>query len=449
MTTPDRHPVLANELAQFIAAPLQGMPDELRRAGLRSILNSFAASLGAARTPTVDAAVALFREWQGDGQGSVIGRTERLDPMGAAFVNGLSANYHDFDDTHLPTVIHPAAPVIPALMALAERRRLSGRAVLEAFLVGGEVECRLGLMSPGQYQRGWHITATCGVFGAAAGSARLLGLDGAQTAHALGIAASQSAGIVENLASGAKNVAMGNAARNGLLAALLAERGYTAAPQAIEGRLGWARAMGDEPVLEAVTSGLGERWEIAGNTFKPYPCGIVLHSVIDACLLLREKPGFSTEQLESVLVVGHPLLLERADRQTFNERDAKVSLQHGAAVAFCHGEGGLNAFSEEAVADPEVARLRALVRAEADAGIPVGAARVSVRMRDRTLISEEVVNARGSLQRPLSDQELDDKLADLAARGGTGCDPVSLTAAIHALEEFSDMGELMQLARPR
>src|SRR5690606_27481282 len=124
--------------------------------------------------------------------------------------------------------------------------------------LGGEVECRLGLLSPGQYKRGWHITATCGVFGAAAGAARLLGMDGAQTAHALGIAASLSAGIVENLASGAKNAGIGNAARNGLLAALLAQKGCTAAPEAIEGRLGWVRAAGDEPRIESVKSRLGQ-----------------------------------------------------------------------------------------------------------------------------------------------------------------------------------------------
>ncbi len=145
---------------------------------------------------------------------------------------------------------------------------------MHAFILGAEVECRIGnAVSPGHYARGWHITSTCGVFGAAAGCAKLLGLGAAQTAAALGVAASQSAGVVENLPSAAKNVSMGNAARHGLLAALLAEQGYTAAPAAIEGPLGWAHAMGDAPDVSAIVDDLGQRWEFSKNTYKPYPAG--------------------------------------------------------------------------------------------------------------------------------------------------------------------------------
>ena len=176
------------------------------------------------------------------------------------------------------------------MLALAQARGFSGRAVLTAFILGVEVECRVGnAVSPGHYARGWHITSTCGVFGAAAACARLLGLSADQIANAIGIAASQSAGIVENLPSAAKNVSVGNAARNGLFAALLAAEGYSASPRAIEGPLGWARAMGDEPDIGRLTGGLGKTWEIAKNTYKPYPAGIVFHAVIDACFNLRAK----------------------------------------------------------------------------------------------------------------------------------------------------------------
>ena len=161
---------------------------------------------------------------------SLIGRPERLDILGASFINAAAANLLDFDDTHLRTVIHPTAPVAPAVLALAEAEGFSGAAVLHALILGIEIACRIGNgVSPGHYARGWHITATCGVFGAAAASAKLLGLSRAQIANALGIAASQSAGLVENLATAAKNVGVGNAARNGLFAALLAQRGYEAA----------------------------------------------------------------------------------------------------------------------------------------------------------------------------------------------------------------------------
>ncbi|MBN8908380.1 MAG: MmgE/PrpD family protein, partial [Rhodospirillales bacterium] len=186
------------------------------REAKRSILNFFATALGSAHDPAVSA------------------RPERLDAMGAAFINAISANLLDFDDTHLDTIIHPAAPVAAPVLALAEARGFSGRDVLVAFILGVEIECRVGnAVSPGHYARGWHITSTCGVFGAAAACAKLLGLPADQISNALGIAASQSAGIVENLPSAAKNVSVGNAARNGLFAALLAAEGYSASSRAI------------------------------------------------------------------------------------------------------------------------------------------------------------------------------------------------------------------------
>ena len=212
-------------------------------------------------------------------------------------------------------MIHPTAPVAPVVLALAESRGASGAALLTALALGMEVECRIGnAVSPAHYARGWHITATCGVFGAAAAAAKLLGLSPARTAHALGIAASESAGLVENLTTAAKNIGVGNAARNGLLAALMAEAGYEAAPRAIEGPLGWARASGDAPDMALMLGGLGEDWELLDNAFKPYPSGVVLHAVIDACLELRAAHRLDAATIDSVVVSGDALLLARGDR---------------------------------------------------------------------------------------------------------------------------------------
>ena len=278
-------------LGYFVAgSQWESLPDTLRHEAKRSLLNFAGCALGVARSAPVEMAIRVLTPLSGADRVTLLGRAERLDVLGAAFVNAIGGNLLDYDDTHLRTVIHPTAPVAPAVLALAEQRGLSGIDVLHAFILGAEVECRIGnAVSPGHYARGWHITSTCGVFGAAAASARLLGLTAEQTAHALGIASSQSAGTVENLPSAAKNVSVGNAARQGVFSALLAEQGYTAAPAAIEGALGWARAMGDTPAVADITAGLGERWELANNTYKPYPCGIVMHAVIDACLALRRE----------------------------------------------------------------------------------------------------------------------------------------------------------------
>ena len=369
-----------------------------------------------------------------------------MDILNAAFVNAISGNLLDFDDTHLETVIHPSAPIAPALFALAEERGFSGTELLHAFVLGVEIACRIGnAISPGHYARGLHITATCGVFGAAAASAKLLALDAAGVAHAIGIAASQSAGLVESLATDAKNFGVGNAPRNGLLAALAAEAGCTAAPAAIEGPQGWAHAFGDELNHEHLLDGLGETWEIAKNTYKPYPCGIVLHPVIDACFDLRTGHALVAADIAAVTVAGHPLLLARADRRVHNARDAKISIHHSVAAVFVLGAAGVREFDDPLVMDPAVAAFRARVHAAIDPAMPVGAARVSVTTTGGKVLSAEVMHARGSLAQPMTDAEIAQKLRDLAATGCPRCEADRVIDAVWRLDEADDVRELMRL----
>jgi 2-methylcitrate dehydratase PrpD len=426
---------------------LARIPAAVRHEAKRSILNALGCSFGAASHPDLDALIKLLGTLSGPAQAAVFGRAERLDLLNAAFVNAVAANLLDFDDTHLATVIHPSAPVAPPLFSLAEQRGLSGAQLLHAFVLSVEIECRLGnSVSPDHYARGWHITATCGVFGATAASARLIGLDAAATAHAIGIAASQSAGIAENLATAAKNAGIGNCARNGLLAALLAELGCAAAPRAIEGPQGWAHATGDELRMDALLSGLGESWEITNNAYKPYPCGIVLHAVLDACFELRRTYALVAADIAAVTVSGHPLLLARADRKVANERDAKISIQHSVAAVFIFGAAGVREFSDAVVMGDAVVGFRARVHAEIDPVLAVGAARVCVRTTGGKIFNTQVVHARGSLERPMTDAEIESKVRSLAALGFPACDAYRLIDAVWELERMKDVGELVRLA---
>lgn len=430
--------VLARLVAESSWPDLAGQGHEAKR----SILNFFATALGSCNDPAVTMALATLAPLSGPPAAIIIGRDERLDPLSAAFVNAISANLLDFDDTHPETIIHPAAPVAAAVLALAEVHKCNGRDVLTAFILGVDVECRIGnAVSPGHYARGWHITSTCGIFGAAAAAAKLLNLPAEKIAHALGIAASQSAGIVENLPSAAKNVSVGNSARNGIFAALLAQNGYQAAPRAIEGPLGWARAMGDEPDLVRLTSGLGQSWEIAGNTYKPYPAGIVFHAVIDACLKLRT--GLAIDEIDEVLVSGSPLLLARGNREVRNGRDARVSIHHCTATALIVGAAGVPEFTEATVSRPDIAAFRQKVTAEVDRSMPDGAARVAIRLKSGQVRSETVTSPRGSLSDPLSNAELEAKLRDGLRQGGSHWDGERLIEAIWRLDELADMSALL------
>jgi len=445
------HPRVTERLAAFlVASRWEDIPAAVRHEGVRSLLNFVGGALGGCRDEAVSLAVRVLMPYFGAAQATIIGRSERPDALNAAFFNAVSANVLEYDDTHLATVIHPAAPVVPGLLALAEQRPVPGIQLLHALILGVEAECRIGLgVMPTHYRRGWHITATCGIFGAAAAAGKLLGLDRRHMAWALGHAATQSAGLVESLGSMSKSIGVGNAAKNGLAAALFAEAGFTAADQAIEGRYGFAPVTSDSVNPGAITEGLGESWEILANAYKPYPCGVVLFPVIDACLELRARHRPAPERIREIVVRGHPLLCERADRPRVDTgREAKVSLQHSVAAAFLEGAAGLAQFEDRCVADPAVRALRAKVRVEEDSSIPVEAALVTLRLDDGSSFTEHVRHGRGTPGRPMSEAELDAKFADLAAFGAPDVDAVGLIARFRAIENEADVAPLLRLTVP-
>src|SRR3954468_18877868 len=389
----DHQSHITERLARFVAGSRwEDIPPEVRREGVRGLLNFVGCALGGARDEAMDIAIKVLAPFFGAPQAIVIGRGERPDALNAAFLNAVSANVLEYDDTHLGTVMHPAAPVAPGLFALAELRPVSGRDLLHAFILGVEISCRVGLgVMPTHYRRGWHITATCGIFGAAAASARLLGLDARQTAWALGHAATQSASLVESLGSMAKSLGVGNAAKGGLAAALFAEGGFTGPAEPIEGRYGFASVTSDSVDLARTTEGLGESWEILANAYKPYPCGVVLFPVIDACLELRARHTPAPEEIGRIIVRGHPLMRERTDRpDVATGRDARVSLQHSAAVSFLFGAAGLAQYEDQCVADPAVRALRSQVTFEEDSAISVEAATVILHLAEGATHSEHV-----------------------------------------------------------
>jgi len=436
-------------ITRFIVdARWEDFPATVRHDAKRSLLNFLGAALGGCRDQAIDHAVAVLGGLSGPAQACIIGRPERGDVLTASFLNAASGNVLDFDDTHHPTVIHPTSPVAPPLLALSETAKVSGAALLTALVLGIEVACRLGnVVTPRHYVRGWHITSTCGVVGAAAASAKLLRLDHQGTVWALGLAANQACGLVESLGSMAKSVSVGNAARNGLLAALLAQRGFTAAPLTIEGPRGFARVMDDDPEITALTDALGLRWEVSRNALKPYPSGVVLHPVVDACLALREQQGIAAEAVERVRVRGNPLLRQRADRPAPRSgREAAVSAQHTVAVCFLYGAAGVRQYTDDCVNEPAVQAFGARVTVEDDPHVAVEAADVSVELKDGRRCTVHIAHALGSLARPMSDAALEAKVADLAAYRGRERSVKPLIDAVWHLDAADDAAVALRLA---
>lgn len=437
-------------LAAFAAGlRWEDIPRQVRHEGKRALLNMFATALAGCREPAVDKAVAVMSPFSGAPAASLIGRGERRDAALTAFVNAMAANIHDFDDTHPPTIIHPTAPVAPALIALAETEGRSGVDLLRAMTIGAEIACRVGnAVSPGHYARGWHITATCGVFGAAAGTGVLLGLNAEQQVWALGNAAVQAAGLVEALGTMSKSIGVGNAARNGLLSALLAREGFSGPAEPLAGARGYLAVACDAPEPGRLVAGLGADWELARNTYKPYPVGVVLNPVVDASLEIAGRPGFRADAVASVELTGHPLLRQRTDRAGVRTgRESQVSAQHAIAIVWRRGQAGLDEFSDAAVAETMNAG-RPVVRFNDDPARDIASVAMTVRMRDGSEHRAEIAAARGTEGNPMSDGDLERKLVALAGHSGFTGDVAALADAVWSLDQLPDAGALARLAAP-
>ena len=382
-------------------------------------------------------------------QAQVLGRAERVDMASAALLNGISSHTFDFDDTHLKTIIHPAGPVASAVLALAEREGAGGRALIDALVLGIDVACRLGnTVYPEHYDRGWHITGTTGMFGAAAGCARLLGLDEAQTTMALGIAASQPVGLREQFGTMTKPFHPGGAARAGLMAALMARAGYTASTRAIEAPRGWAQVVSTKCDWREASDELGERFEISFNTYKPFACGIVIHPSIDACVQLRER-GVRPEEVERIELRVHSLVLELTGKKEPQDGlQGKFSVYHGCAAGLIFGRAGEAEYQDDMVTRADVVALRRKVVATVDERIDEASADVTAVLTDGRRVHVFVEHAIGSLERPMSDAALEAKFRALVEPVLGEDKAMALIAASWALDGPGGVAPLVALARP-
>ena len=388
----------------------------------------------------------------------VWGTGVRASATDAALANGTAAHALDFDDMCFVSLAHPSAPLVPAILAAGELGGATGAAALDAYVIGFEIEARLGrLMNPRHYQRGWHCTSTLGVIGAAAAASRLLRLDTAQAAHALGIAASAASGLKENFGSMVKPLHAGLAARDGVLAALLARAGLTSSSRALDGPQGFLHAMDSEgDDLASVIRDLGSRWEIleTGITMKLYPSCAATHPPLDALLELRAEEHLTPDAIESIEVdvdrITPTVLLYT---QPTNPLEAKFSLQFCAAAAIADGRVGVDTFSQERLADPALGALMARVNMGVDEALgrnapPLTEARVHVRLRGGRTLVREVSGARGTPGRPASPSEIDAKFMACATRALPADRASRALECLKRIEELENVGKLTDLLSP-
>jgi 2-methylcitrate dehydratase PrpD len=422
------------------------VPEAARLATRRSWLNWWGCALGGAADPQVDRLVAALRPLGAAGSAPLLGRSERLDLPSAALVHAFASNILDFDDTHWATAIHPAGPVASAVVAWSSQYPCSGADALLAFLLGMEVECAVGLaVSPAHYAKGWHITASCGVFGAAAAVGRLMQLDENRMVWALGHAATQASGLVASLGSSAKSLNIAHAARNGLLAAQYAQAGLSASTAVLEDRFGFGALMGEGGFALGKLPGADAHWQVEDNRFKPYPCGFLLHPTLKACLALVQAHGvLAADAVAQITLRVTPLAATRANRpQPADGLQAKLSLQHAAAIMLLEGQAGVRRFTDAAVAQSQ--SLRAKVQVLADEGLSQQESAVEVQLHRGALLQARHTPVPGEEHPSLDDTGLALKFHDLLAHGAPHCDADRLLEQIRATEQLADLRALVGL----
>ncbi|MEX1057451.1 MAG: MmgE/PrpD family protein [Natronospirillum sp.] len=445
----ERRTDVTRALAEWIVAcDLNRIPADVQSEGVRTLVNWLGCAIGGARHETVDRALAAVTPFSGPAMASVLGRSERLDALHAALINGISSHVLDYDDTHLKTIIHPAGPVASAILAVAQTQTVSGDDFLNALIVGVEVECRIGnAVYPHHYDRGWHITGTAGVFGAAAAVGRLLDLNVQQMTWALGLAATQAAGLREMFGTMTKSFHPGRAAQNGAMAAYLANANFDSSEQAIEAKRGFASVLSDKQDYGEILDELGTRWEATLNSYKPFACGIVIHPTIDGCIQLKDELGDDVNQIDRVNLVVHPLVLELTGKtEPKTGLEGKFSVFHSAAIALLRGDGSPTAFTDEAVNNQDLMTLRRRIHVKIDPNCHEASADITLSLKDGRTIHKHVSRALGSIERPLSNEQVNSKFRH-QSRLVIGAEHTeALLKQAWAFRELNDMSLLARAA---
>jgi 2-methylcitrate dehydratase PrpD len=435
-------------LAAFLVrSRYDDIPAAVRHEAKRALLNWLGCAIGASHHETTERMLAAVAPFSGPAQAAVLGRSERLDILHAALANGVSSHVLDFDDTHARAV-HVSAPVMPAILAYGEWKRLSGRDFIHAFVLGVEAECRIGLsVFPEHYDRGWHITGTAGVFGAAAAMGKALELDERRMTYALGIAATQSSGLRDMFGTMCKSLHPGRAAQNGLAAALLAQQQFTSSERAIEAPRGFAHVMSTKFDPAVITDGLGDHYELSQNMYKPYACGLVVHAAIDGCIQLKRTHDLQPDDIVAAHIRTSPLVPElTAIRNPQTGLEGKFSIYHAAAVALVTGAAGEPQFADGVMRDPRVVAVRGRVTIAADKAIRKLEAHVAVTLRDGRTLEQHVEHALGTIQRPMSDADLEEKFRSLAADVLPPAQIDGLIATCWKLDALPDVGAVARAA---
>lgn len=406
--------ILTKELVHYILkTSYEDIPENVFKHAKKSLLNWLGVTVGAINHETIDIILGVTIDLSVTPQSTILGRKQKVDLLSAVLINGTSSHIFDYDDTHLDTIHHPSGPVAPVVFALGEKYDFAPKELLRAFILGCEVELRISnAVYPSHYQHGYHITASTGVFGAAVAAGVLLNFNEEKMAMAIGLAATQSFGLREMFGTMTKPFHPGKAAQNGLLAALLVEKGFTSSTQALEAKRGFLNVYSPSYKTENILKAWGEVWEIEKNTFKPYACGIVLHPAIDACINLRQYA--QPEAVQEIKLNVNPYVLELTGKENpTTGLEGKFSIYHTGAIAFLEGDASEDQYQDNKVNRPDVIAFREKIKPLADETVDKDKVVAILMKKDGTFHEIKVEHATGSIENPMSEAMLVKKFKNL------------------------------------
>jgi 2-methylcitrate dehydratase PrpD len=447
----------------FTSLKYEDLPGEAVKAAKKEVLDSLATALGGSTKAGVVELVDMVKEWGGRKQSTVIAYGIKCPAPSAAQVNATMIHALDYDDGHQAALVHTGCITLSTAFAVAERtEKVSGKELITAIALGGDFMARLGLAGrPGKtaLSSGWHPTMLLGHFGAAAIAGRMIGLDEEKMINALGLAYHQAGGAGSGVADGAlaKRMGPGFAAKAGITAALMAERGITGERDPLEGKTGLFNTyMSGDYGPETLTAGLGKRFEVVNIGYKPYPCCGLIHACIDAALALKSKHDISIDRVKEIIAYGghsvydlsQPLEVKRNPRTII---DAQFSVPWVVATALVRGKVTVDDFTDEAIKRQEILNAAAKVSGKLVPEMDrhgVGPAGVIIKMKDGTEYKDEVEHCLGSVERPMAFKDITKKFRECAAFSRKALSKETIEKVIEMvrrLEKLDDATEIIRL----
>lgn len=436
--------------ARFSSLRYNSISPDSRHAVKRLLLDFCGVAAGGSQTESGKLARRFASDQGGKPQSRLIGDSARV-PMGnAAFANAISSHSIELDDIDVLALFHFSPPVYGAGLAVAEGVGANGKQLIAALAAGCEMMERASkAANPALRNRGFHTTPTCGVFGATVASAKLLQLSTDKLVSALGLAGAQSAGLMEMYGpSMQKRFNPGPAARSGVTSALLAQLGFTGTANIFDGERGFLKAYTDEPHPQALDAAKDSDYPLEIE-FKPYSCARPIHNAIDCALDIRSQPGFDIAKVKAIDIVRHPDWAHyHQNRTPATYHEAQVSLPFSFAVALIEGKALLAQYTERSIRNPKIRRLSSLAQFMPDPKLPRGVScRITVTLDNGTSFVSQVDYPKGSIQNPMSDDELYAKFESLAAPVLGQRRVRTLADAVMSVEKMQDVSELMKLTR--